>query len=235
MPVGPGPEQPPNVLVGGVSIAGSIPEMMPADGNAATAALFLQEELTVAAPEEGVSLVIPQVVTVDEEIPRVDLKMPTAQPEAKGGNVLRADILKPTTIRRSCRSKAKADEHTLQKIERMAAKKNLESPGTSFTSFSDSRIVSNLGRVGINLGSSDDIVKASIVSIKNLEIDKLLVQANKKSNLKSDKLQLDSDDEREARLDAVLSHACGNLNENMQDVETDLIIDLSPVHRKKKI
>ena len=117
----------------------------------------------------------------------------------------------------------------------MAAKKNLESPGTSFTSFSDSRIVSNLGRVGINLGSSDDIVKASIVSIKNLEIDKLLVQANKKSNLKSDKLQLDSDDEREARLDAVLSHACGNLNENMQDVETDLIIDLSPVHRKKKI
>ena len=57
----------------------------------------------------------------------------------------------------------------------------------------------------------------------------------KKGNLKFDKLQLDSDDEREARLDAVLSHACGNLNENMQDVETDLIIDLSPVHRKKKI
>ena len=56
----------------------------------------------------------------------------------------------------------------------------------------------------------------------------------KKGNLKFDKLQLDSDDEREARLDAVLSHACGNLNENMQDVETDLIIDLSPVRRKKK-
>ena len=56
----------------------------------------------------------------------------------------------------------------------------------------------------------------------------------KKGNLKSDKLQLDSDDEREARLDAVLSHACGNLNENMQDVETDLIIDLFPIRRKKK-
>ena len=56
----------------------------------------------------------------------------------------------------------------------------------------------------------------------------------KKGNLKSDKLQLDSDDEREARLDAILSHACGNLNENMQDVETDLIIELSPVRRKKK-
>ena len=51
----------------------------------------------------------------------------------------------------------------------------------------------------------------------------------KKDNLKSDKLQVESDDEREARLDAVLSHACGNLTENMQDKETDLIINLSPV------
>ena len=108
MPVGPGPEKPPTVLVGGVGITGSIPEMMPADGNAVTAALFLQEELTVATPEEGVSLVIPRVETVAEEIPRVGLKVPAAQPE-----VLGADILKPTTIRRSCRSKAKADEHTL--------------------------------------------------------------------------------------------------------------------------
>ena len=56
----------------------------------------------------------------------------------------------------------------------------------------------------------------------------------KKSNLKSDKLQLDSDDEREARLDAVLSHACGNLNEDLQDLESDHIIDLSPVRRKKR-
>ena len=53
VPVGPGPEQPPTVLVGGVGIAGSIPEMMPADGNAVTAALFLQEELTVLRPRRG--------------------------------------------------------------------------------------------------------------------------------------------------------------------------------------
>ena len=163
------------MLVGGVGIAGSIPEMMPADGNAVTAALFLQEELTVAAPEEGVSLVIPRVETVAEEIPRVGLKVPAAQPE-----VLGADILKPTTIRRSSRSTAKAEEHTLQKTERMAAKKNLESSSTSFTSFLDTRIVSNLGRIGINLGSSADIVKASTVAIKNLEVDRMVVVANKK-------------------------------------------------------
>jgi len=43
-----------------------------------------------------------------------------------------------------------------------------------------------------------------------------------------------SDDERDARLEAVLSHVCGNLNENLQDLESDHIIDLSPVRRKKR-
>ena len=47
----------------------------------------------------------------------------------------------------------------------------------------------------------------------------------KKGNLKSDKLQVESDDEREARLDVVLS---------MQNKETDLIIDLFSVRHKKK-
>jgi len=70
--------------------------------------------------------------------------------------------------------------NTLQKTERLAAKKNLKSPSTSFTSFPDTRIVSNLGRIGINLGSSADIVKASTVAIKNLEVDKMVVVANKK-------------------------------------------------------
>ena len=51
----------------------------------------------------------------------------------------------------------------------------------------------------------------------------------KKCNLKSNKLLDESDEERDARLEAVLSHACGNLNENMQDLESDHIIDLSPV------
>ena len=32
----------------------------------------------------------------------------------------------------------------------------------------------------------------------------------------------------------VLSHACGNLNEDLQDLESDHIIDLSPVCRKKR-
>ena len=56
----------------------------------------------------------------------------------------------------------------------------------------------------------------------------------KKYNLKSNKLQDESDDERDARLEAVLSQACGNLNENLQVPESDHIIDLSPVRQKKK-
>ena len=56
----------------------------------------------------------------------------------------------------------------------------------------------------------------------------------KKCNLKSNKLLDESDEERDVRLDAVLSQTCGNLNENMQDLESDHIIGLSPVRRKKK-
>jgi hypothetical protein len=35
--------------------------------------------------------------------------------------------------------------------------------------------------------------------------------------------------------EAVLNHACGDLNENVLDTENDHIVDLSPVRRKKNI
>jgi hypothetical protein len=132
-------------------------------------------------------------------------------------------------LRRSSRASATSDEHTLHKVERLAAKKNLEHAGNSFSSFPDSHIISNLGRVGINLRSSD------VVAIKNLEVDRLVLAAKyKKNNSKGYKSNLESDDELEARLEDVLSHACGNLNEKALDMEKDQIIDLSPVRRKKK-
>jgi len=66
----------------------------------------------------------------------------------------------------------------------------------------------NLGRVGINLGSIDNVVEASTVTIKNLEVDRFVVVANqKKSKLNSNNLQVESDVEREDRPDAFLSHA----------------------------
>jgi hypothetical protein len=153
------------------------------------------------------------------------------------GNLVVDNIIKPDTLRRSERSKSSADMHILQKAGKVAAKKNLESPGMSFTSFSDSKIAENLGRIGINLGSTEDLVRSSTIAIKNLEIDRMVVHANNKKNkLKktSKPLLPESDDEKEARLDAILGHVCGKSNENVRVLENDLILDLSPVDRKKR-
>jgi len=132
-------------------------------------------------------------------------------------------------LRRSNRNAATADVHTLHMVERMTAKKNLEFLGNSFTSFPDSKVLANLGRIGINLGTS------AVVSIKNLEVDRLVLCANgKKGSTKSTLSNLESDDERESQIDVILSHNCGNLNENLLEEESDQIIDLSPLRRKKK-
>jgi hypothetical protein len=124
-----------------------------------------------------------------------------------------------------------------KKTEKLAAKKNLESPGMSVTSFSDSKIAKNLGKIGINLGSSGDLVRSSTVAIKNLEVDRMVLHANNKKNkIKNNSKPWlpESDDEKEARLDAILGHVCGNSSENARALENDLILDLSPVDRKKK-
>jgi hypothetical protein len=131
-------------------------------------------------------------------------------------------------LRRSKRVEAMADVHTLHKVEVLAAKRNLESEGTYFTSFSDSHILSNLGRIGINLGSSE------LAVIKNLEVDRLVLSA-KQNKVLPIASPVESDDERDERLDAVLNHACGDLNENVLDTERDHILDLAPVQRKKNI
>ena len=132
-------------------------------------------------------------------------------------------------LRRSSRIAATADVRTLRKAENLTAKKNLEFSGNSFTSFPDSKVLSNLGRVGINLGSSD------VISLKNLEVDRLVLRAkNKKVITKSKVPNSESEDERDNNLEAILSHACGNLSENLPEEENDQIIDLSALRRKKK-
>jgi hypothetical protein len=95
-----------------------------------------------------------------------------------------------------------------------------------FSSFSNSCIISNLGSVGINTNTS------GVVRNKNLEIDRLVVCANK--NIKVNTTDLTSDDEREEKLEEALNHAGGFLNESLLDAENDHILDLSPISRKKK-
>jgi hypothetical protein len=130
----------------------------------------------------------------------------------------------PRTLHRSSRNAGRADEHTLLKAERLAKKKNLK--GISFSSFSDSRIISKLGRLAINTNTS------SVTHLKNSEVDRLVVCANKNNKVNANDLL--SDDEREERLQKTLNHAGGFLNESLFDAENDHILDLSPVSRKKR-
>jgi hypothetical protein len=130
----------------------------------------------------------------------------------------------PTTLHRSRRNAGRADEHTLLKAERLAKKKNLE--GISFSNFSDSRIISNLGRLAINTNTS------GVTRLKNLEVDRLVIRVNKNNKVNAN--DLISDDEREERLQEALNHAGGFLNESLFDAENDHILDLSPVSPKEK-
>jgi hypothetical protein len=51
----------------------------------------------------------------------------------------------------------------------------------SFTSLFATSISSDMHKLGINLGSNDNEVQLSIMSLKNIEIDRLSVSANKRS------------------------------------------------------
>ena len=80
----------------------------------------------------AVDAAAPAMPCVPQEPPVPSMKLPT-RPKAKGGNkatkVTVDEDGKKNSIRRSSRSKAKADDHTLEKTARMAAKRNLEPPG----------------------------------------------------------------------------------------------------------
>jgi hypothetical protein len=130
----------------------------------------------------------------------------------------------PRVLRRSSRNARRADEHALLKAKSLAKKKNLE--GISFSTFPDSRIISNLGRLAINTNTS------GVTHIKKLKVDRLVVYANKNNKVNGN--DLINDDEREERLQEALNHAGGFLNESLFDAENDHILDLSPISRKKK-
>ena len=221
--------------------------MPPAGLGGSSPATTLQAS-PASLPDAPLLLTTPSMVGVGEGAPE-ELHTPPATPTATPTATYSEEVIIPVdttsltvgerapvptaapikVLRRSSRIAGTADVHTLHKVERMAAKKNLEFLGNSFTSFPDSKVISNLGRIGINLDTSD------VVCIKNLEVDRLVLCANeKKCSIKSRLSNFESDDERESQIDAILSHACGNLNENLLEDESDQIIDLSPLPRKKK-
>jgi hypothetical protein len=121
--------------------------------------------VTAAATAEGVAA----LVGVETEL------VTNATPRRMVAPAPMAGEVSPRTLCQSSRNAGRADEHTLLKAERLAKKKNLK--GISFSSFSNSRIISNLGRLAINTNTS------CVARLKNLEVDRLVICANKKLKL----------------------------------------------------
>jgi len=96
-----------------------------------------------------------------------------------------------------------------------------------------------MNNLGISLGRDDNLVKSSTISIKKIEVDRLVVTAKKKleskNNNKTKNSKLithysDDDEEEEERLDAILSHVGGDINEELHEQGYDHILsDLSAV------
>jgi hypothetical protein len=86
-----------------------------------------------------------------------------------------------TPLRRSKRRVQSIDEHSLERAERVKAKKNLEELGMSCSksvlTFTDSQIPSNISELGISLGSD---MHRGVCKLKNMEMDRLVVVQNKK-------------------------------------------------------
>lgn len=78
-------------------------------------------------------------------------------------------------LRRSQHSSVN-DKHTLIKTERMAVRRSLDHTGiNSFTSLSNSQIETRVSKLGVSLGRDAREVRSSVVSLKNIEVDRLSV------------------------------------------------------------
>jgi hypothetical protein len=69
---------------------------------------------------------------------------------------------------------------------------------------------------------------------KNLEVDRLVLCA-KQNKVLPIASTVGSDDELDERLDAILNHACGDLNENVLDTECDIFSILLLSNARKNI
>ena len=143
--------------------------------------------------------------------------------------------------RRSKRTTARGDEDMLEKAKMLAAKKNLDNgmSNKSFASMPFDNITSNISKLGVSMGTNSDDIMNSVISIKNIEVDRLTVAAkklNSKGNAKSLPCpdNIDDQDDMDA-LDAHLTHICRDLSEVLNDEGLDQICyDLNAVPRKKK-
>jgi hypothetical protein len=119
----------------------------------------------------------------------------------------------------------------MQRAMRRKAEKNLDTagmkqPSKSFTSFSNSRISSNLSSLGVSLGTTSDEISVSANVLRQTELDRLTVVPNDSTVLESSVID---DDEEDDILDGqLLSAIIGNISEvDLEHSELSSVYDLN--------
>jgi hypothetical protein len=130
------------------------------------------------------------------------------------------------------------DEDMLQKAMRRKAAKNLDTTGmkkssSSFIAFSDSRISSNLGSVGISMGRHSDEISVSANVLRHLERDHLTVTPKVSTVLETPILE---EEEADVISDGqLLSALVGGISEvDLEQAGLSSLYDLKASRRSSK-
>jgi hypothetical protein len=142
-------------------------------------------------------------------------------------------------VKRSKRREDSADEDSSARAERLKAKRNLDSPGTSkaksFLSFSDSRIISMITSLGVALG---DEVDTKIGTLKDLELTRLEEATRKeKSDLNMHNSDIEEISETESDMgfdQSAIKHLVGDIAEDVIGVYGSPGSDFKTTSRKIK-
>jgi hypothetical protein len=184
-----------------------------------------------------------RVIHVRETSQGVGLKLHKAPKASPAAALVAAAGIKEvltTPTRSSPRLAGAIEEHVMDKVKKRAALKNLEpiegkTSNSSFLSFSDVVVHSNLSNMGVTLGKNDSEVSDSIMCLKTLEAKCLPPKLSSKEMEEQHNIAL-LDSEEDDNLDNItLGHLCGDLMEEVMDEDSDhLSCDFQAVFKKNK-
>jgi hypothetical protein len=138
-----------------------------------------------------------------------------------------------TPSRHSKRREGSTSKHLVERVARMVAKKNLEElPGNcnnSILSFSNEHMTDSIESIGISIGDEIKNIQSSVLLIKNVERDRLLLPAKHYVDDSLDVNDSDCDIDQKA-----LSHLCGDLTEETGDITNSDHLEKSKLHKLSK-
>jgi hypothetical protein len=130
------------------------------------------------------------------------------------------------------------DKDMMQKAMRLKAAKNLDPAGTkrsgsSFINYSNARISSNLGSIGVSLGRGSNDISLSANVLRHLEHERLTVSPKASTRLETPIVEEDEvDDILDGRL---LSALVGGISEvDLEQSGLDSFYDLKASRRNSK-